>query len=406
MTDHGVATSGFSEPDRELAYKVSIVGVGDTDYAADYRASRHQGPDYEPPSSNSLAKTAFDRALRDSGLQHDEIDGLSLCTMFGDRDVKAMARILGIRPQFMLADGVIMDNVIPPAVAALVSRKCDTIALVYSAPSRALSAKYGGTGFGGQAPTSYYYFNPWGWSSQAAHWAFMFQHYQSEYGATEEDLGSVAITVRRHARRNTNAIMREPLRLDDYMKSRYVVRPLHLFDMCLVNDGGVCLILRRREMSADLPHVPVDVAGWAHARVASKKMHYMVRERLRPHCQVAGQLAFSMAGLHMSDVHHFQGYDASTIHLINQVEGYGFVGPGEGLAFCKEGHMDLVGSLPVNTSGGMLSEAYMHGWNHVAEAVRQLRHEAGDRQVANLRVSMFSLATTESVHPLLLTRGD
>jgi acetyl-CoA acetyltransferase len=181
---------------------------------------------------------------------------------------------------------------------------------------------------------------------------------------------------------------------------------LHLFDICLVNDGGVCLILRRADMATDLGHTPVEVAGWAHAKVASNKMQYLVRDRLRPQFQEAGHRAFAMADLSLSDVDHFQGYDASSIHLINQTEGYGFTEPGTGLEFCKSGGMDLDGALPVNTSGGMLSESYMHGWNHVVEAVRQLRHEAGSRQVADVRTSMFSLATTESAHPLLLTRGD
>ena len=112
-----------------------------------------------------------------------------------------------------------------------------------------------------------------------------------------------------------------------------------------------------------------------------------------------------MAGMDLSDIHHFQGYDASSIHLINQVEGYGFVEPGEGLDFCREGHAAIGGKLPINTSGGMLSESYMHGWNHVVEATRQLRHEVGARQVEGVQTSMFSLATTESAHPLILARG-
>jgi acetyl-CoA acetyltransferase len=401
-------TSRLAEPSRELSRKVAIVGVGETDYGQDYRASRARRPDYVPPDAVSLADIAFNRAIADAGLRRQDIDGLSLCFMYASPEVNTVCDALGIRPQYVVADGAMIDDVIPPAVGALVSGRCNTMALVYAAPSRAIGRVYGGNTYGqeGATPKSYYYFNPWGWTSQAAHWAFVFRYYQNLFGSTEEDLASVAVTLRRHASRNENAIMREPLTIGDYMNSRYIVRPLHLFDLCLVNNGGVCLILRRTDFAGDLRHVPVEVAGWGHAKVSANKMQALVRERLGPQLHEAGRQAFAMAALSLADVDHFQGYDASSIHLINQIEGYGFVEPGTGLDFCKEGQMDLNGALPVNTSGGMLSEAYMHGWNHVVEAVRQVRHEAGPRQVADVQTSMFSLATTESAHPLLLSRGS
>jgi hypothetical protein len=112
-----------------------------------------------------------------------------------------------------------------------------------------------------------------------------------------------------------------------------------------------------------------------------------------------------MANVALSDVQHFEGYDASTIHLINHIEGHGFVKPGAGLEFCKAGEMAPGGSLPVNMAGGILSGSYMHGWNHVAEIVRQLRHEAGPRQIKGVEISMFSLAQTDQVHPMVFMRG-
>lgn len=404
----GVVTAeGFTEPARELSRVAAIVGVGESDYAKDYRASRQKKAAYVAPDGLSLATVAFERALADSGLGRDDIDGMNACFMYGGPAPQDVAEALGIRPRYAVAKGSIMDDIIPPAVVALAEGRCDTIALVYAAAPRASQRVYGGATYGdeGGTPVSYYYFRPWGWSSQAAHWAFIFQHYMNTFGATEADLGSVAMTLRRHAGRNENAIMRAPLTIDDYLTSRYIVRPLHLFDICLVNNGAVCLIMRRTDMTTNLPQVPVEVAGWGHAKVDQAKMHQLVRERLRPHFDEAGRQAFEMAGLARSDVGHFQGYDASSIHLVEQLEGYGFTEPGTGLEFCKDGQMDLGGALPTNTSGGLLSEAYMHGWNHVVEAVRQLRHEAGDRQVDDVTTSLFSMATTESAHPLLFTRG-
>jgi hypothetical protein len=147
------------------------------------------------------------------------------------------------------------------------------------------------------------------------------------------------------------------------------------------------------------------VAGWGEAEVKTEKLHCLVRERLQPPIEAASRQVFEMAGAALSDVQHFEGYDASSIHLISQLEGYGFVPPGEGLEFCKRGGMAVDGELPVNTGGGMLSEAYMHGWNHVAEITRQLRHEAGARQVPGVEMSLFSLAQTDAVHPILFQRG-
>ena len=398
----------YTPSDPELSRTVSIVGIGESDYAADYRAHRAQAPGYAPPDGETLAALAFERALADSGLSLGDIDGLNTCFMYDRPDPGVLASKLGIRPRYVIPDGHIMDDVVPRAVTAMAAAHCDTMVLLYAATPWSARRVFGGSTYGGEGgtPVSYFYFTPWGWSSQAAHWAFIFQHYMNAYGATEADLASVAITVRRHASRNENAIMRAPLTVDDYLASRYIVQPLHLFDICLVNNGAVCLILRRTERCHDLPHVPVHVSGWGHAKVASDKMHTMVREQLRPQFAEAGRLAFGMAGMSRSEVQHFQGYDASTIHLIDQLEGLGFASPGTGLAFCQDGQMDLGGSLPTNTSGGILSEAYMHGWNHVVEAVRQLRHEAGDRQVAGVTTSLFSMATTDSAHPLLMTRGD
>jgi acetyl-CoA acetyltransferase len=402
-----VKLEGRVAPSRDLSRVASLVGVGESDYGADYKASRAKQEGYVPPDSLWYAEVAFERALADSGLRREDVDGVNACFMYDRPDLGELVARLGITPRYAVAEGNIMDDVLPPAVLALADGRCDTIALVYATAPRTSGRVFGGDTYGneGATPVSYYYFTPWGWSSQAAHWAFIFQHYMNVFGATEADLGNVALTLRRHAQRNDNAIMWGDLSMDDYLGSRYIVRPLHLFDMCLVNNGGVCLILRRTDLAGDLPHVPVEIAGWGRAKVGQRKMHHLVRERLRPQFEAAAGQAYEMAGMARSDVGHFQGYDASTMHLVQQLEGYGFAEPGGGLRFFADGQADLDGSLPVNTSGGLLSEAYMHGWNHVVEAVRQLRHEAGDRQVGGVTTSLFSMATTDTAHPLLFTRG-
>jgi acetyl-CoA acetyltransferase len=394
---------------RELSRKAAIVGIGETDFHLDYKAERAKAPGYAPPTLEGLVTLAFERALADSGLSRGDIDGLSTSFTYGGPELPDMARMLGIAPRHMMTNGNIMAGPLPVVCAEIAAGKCDTVAMVYAVASRAIGRQYGGSTYAGAggagAPSSYYYYLPWGWSSQAAHWALMFRYYQETYGATEADMGAVAMQLRRNAMANPNAVMQTPISLQQYLDSRYIVRPLHLFDLCLVNDGAVCLIVRRSDMAGDLPHVPVAVAGWSAVKAKGNKMQAMVRDRLRPVMQEAGAQALGMAGVALEDVQHFEGYDASSIHLINQVEGFGFTPPGTGLAFCQEGHMAPGGRLPVNTSGGNLSGSYMHGWSQVAEVVRQLRHEAEGRQIADVRTSMMSLAQTDQAHPLIFSRG-
>jgi acetyl-CoA acetyltransferase len=395
-------------PLRDMSRMAAIVGIGETDYRLDYKAARAKAPGYELPTPENLACRAFERALADSGLKRGDIDGLSVSFLLGGPDAKSMAGMMGLEPRYCIENGGIMAGPLPRVCADIAMGKCDTVVMIYAVASRAIGRQYGGTTYGSDqhgTPTSYYYYHPWGWSSQAAHWALMFRHYQAIYGATEADLGAVALQLRKNAMLNPNAIMQTPLSLEEYLGSRYIVRPLHLFDMCLVNDGAVCLIVRRADRARNMPHSPVLVAGWGESKIKNNKMHYMVRERLRPQLQEAGAQALGMAGLSLPDIGHFEGYDAASIHLVNQLEGYGFVDPGAGLAAFRNGDMAPGGNLGVNTAGGMISGSYMHGWNQVVEVVHQLRHEAGERQVPGVHAAMSSLAQTDKAHPIIYVRA-
>ncbi|MFC3174084.1 thiolase family protein [Novosphingobium bradum] len=395
-------------PSPELSGRAAIVGIGETDYDADYAAARARAPGHEPPTVESLCEIAFARALADSGLDRAEIDGLSLSFTFGGPEPADLARQLGLTVPYCIANGNIMAGPLPVVCADIAAGKADTVAMIFAVASRSIGRQFGGLTDrqSADSPPSYYYHHPWGFSSQAAHWALMLAAYQAAHGTREEDLGALAIQVREHARATPGAIMRQPLTMDAYLAARMVVRPLRLLDLCLVNDGAVCLIVRRADLAGAMAHAPVLVAGWGEARVKHDKMHAMVRERLAGQMREAGGQALAMAGASLADVGHFEGYDAATIHLVNQVEGYGFTPPGTGLAFCRDGQMTLGGRLPTNLSGGNLSGSYMQGWSQVAEAVRQLRHEAGPRQVRDLRLSLTSLVQTDRAHPLVLRRGE
>jgi acetyl-CoA acetyltransferase len=395
--------------DAALARRVAIVGVGETDYPTLYKAARDKTPGRERPTVESLATDAFERALADAGLERGAIDGLSVSLIYGGPSPDELAGQLGIAPRYRATASGLMAGPLPTVCAAIAAGKADTVALVYAATSRSIDRQYGGKTYSGDQagsgmPTSYFYYHPWGWSSQAAHWAFCAQHYLARYGYEEVDLSAVAMQLRCNAQANPGAIMQAPMTHDDYLASRYIVRPLRLFDMCLVNDGAVCLILRRADLARQCLRTPVAVAGWGEAQATGSKLNALVRERLGPQLRNAGAQALQMAGLERSAIGHFEGYDPASIHLVNQIEGYGFVKAGEGLRAFAEGDMAVGGRLPVNVAGGMMSGTYMHGWNLAVETVRQLRHEAGDRQVAGLQASMVSVAQTDKAHPLILTR--
>lgn len=393
----------MAPPDPALSRKAAIVGVGETDYADDYRAARSRPPGYQPPGVEALVATAFERALDHAGLRRQDIDGLATSFIYGGPSPAETAGLLGLRPRLLMTNGHIMAGPLPVACAAIAQGRADTIAMVYCAASRAIGRQYGGATYAGGegGPSSYYYYNPWGFSSQAAHWALMRTDYEARFGIAEAEMAAIAIQVREHAMATPQAIMTRPLTVADYMAARHIVRPMRLFDMCLVNDGAVCLIVSRAEKARDQVAAPVLVAGWGESKVRHGKMQAMVRERLAVQMRDAGAQALAMAGIGLADIGHFEAYDVSTMHLVNQIEGYGFAPAGEGIAFCRAGNMTAGGRLPTNTDGGNLSGAYMHGWSQCAEVVRQLMHQAGDRQIAGLRHAMSSLVQTDQAHPII-----
>jgi acetyl-CoA acetyltransferase len=400
--------SSMPAASRALSDKAAIVGIGETDFAKDYQAARSKPPGYIPPTPERLSVTAFERALADSGLRRGDIDGISVSYIYGGPPPQEMASLLGLQPRYAISNGNIMAGPLPVVCADIAAGKADTVAMIYAAASRAIGRQYGGQTYTGDqtgTPSSYYYYHPWGWSSQAAHWAMVCTYYLNQFGLTEDDLAQVAIRLRENAALNPNAIMRTPLTLEAYRASRYIVRPLHLLDMCLVNDGAVCLIVRKADLARDLAHKPVLISGWGEAAVKQDKMHMLIRERLRPQIQDSVAQALTMADAALSEIGHFEGYDAASMHLITQLEGCGFAEPGTALHGFRAGDFGVHGRLPVNTAGGMISGAYMHGWNHVVEVVRQLRHEAGARQIKDLQMSLACLAQTDASHPILYRRG-
>jgi acetyl-CoA acetyltransferase len=212
-------------------------------------------------------------------------------------------------------------------------------------------------------------------------WVAMIAHkYMHQHGVTREDLGRVAISQRNHALKNPRAFgYGKPLTMEDYLASRMVAEPLCLFDFCQETDGGCAILVTSTERARDLRQVPAVVRGVSQASTrGQEQMTSFYRDELDslPEMELAARRAYAMAGLGPDDIDAACLYDAFTPEVIMQLESFGFCGRGEGKDLVRDGALDIDGRLPNNTHGGLLSEAYIHGMNNIAEGVRLVRGQS------------------------------
>jgi acetyl-CoA acetyltransferase len=382
---------------------VAIVGVGETDYAGDYRGSGGQavGKGQAQYDSYTLASRALKRALHDAGLNKNDIDGLCTTGISSER----ASELWGLNPRWS-GTGDAAQCIIE-ATLAIGAGLCTTVALVYGNAQRSMDTAYGGPRVTGGAITSYFYYAPWGMTSQGALYALFFQRHKLLYGTTEEQLGAIAVAFRKHARLNPNAVMQKPLTIEEYLKAPYIAEPLRLYDYCLINDGGVAIIVRRADMARDLRHTPILVSGfgWSEENIDATQLRPRLKDFYHTaHHDVAAQV-YPMAGVTPKDIDVFATYDSFSVHLLASLEGFGFCKEGEGGAFVQGGRIEIGGELPCNTSGGMLSESYMQSWNHQPELVRQLRGGLGNRQVQGAEVAQYVHDVAGKCKSLIYTKG-
>jgi len=224
------------------------------------------------------------------------------------------------------------------------------------------------------------------------------------YGATSAQLAAVPIAMRNHARRNPRAIMREPLTLETHQAARMVVDPLRLFDCCLISDGAAVVLIARGERARDLRQKPVRVIGMQGTRAGREEFIFAPRG-LGINQQSAARAAarpvdlevFAQAGVKHKDVQGFYTYDAFSPLVLFALERFGYCGPGEAALWVQDGRIEPGGALPVNTSGGLLSEAHVAGWNSICEMVRQLRGTAGPSQIPDAQVLHWGTAWGDAV---------
>src|SRR5262249_23147176 len=218
---------------------------------------------------------------------------------------------------------------------------------------------------------------PFGLATPAAWVAMAARRYMHEYGATSEDFGRVSVACRRHAATNPRAwFYRRPITLAEYQASRWIVEPLRLLDCCQESDGAVALVITSAARAAHLRHRPALIRAAAQgAQDEQMNMTSFYREDIASLAEmqlVAAQL-YAMGGLGARDIQTAVLYDHFSPFVLPQLEAFGFCARGEAREFIRDGHIELGGRLPVNPHGGQLGEAYIHGLNGVAEAVRQVR---------------------------------
>ena len=393
---------------RDVSDKVAVIGIGETDFNKDYWTEDGHSRKRGVPGDKDgymLAALAFKRALEDSGISKDEIDGVAVS---GNIDSEVTCELFGLTPRWGMWVHAASDCVIPLAVQAIYSGACTTVALISGMDYRS-----GGLEWGGPKATTprlcETYYVPWGYSSQGAQHSHMWQHYMDTYGKKEEDLFSVPYNSRRHALLNPNAVFNQKeLTFDEWWNSRYICKPLRLLDYCMINDGGNCMILRRADMAKDSAKHPVLVTGYSWT---VPKNPGQLKDRVGDHSYTilkdVSDNCYKMAGVGPKDISHFQVYDAFSDILVWCLEGFGFCEKGEAIDFIgpKAENIAFNGNLPCMTSGGHQSCTYMQGWDHQLEAVKQLRHEAGARQVKDAQISLYTHVGGEGPHTIMYKRA-
>lgn len=371
-----------------LKNEAAIAGVGESNYF------RHPG------SGVSALKLMLDAALaaiRDAGLQPNDIDGVM--APFMNASAEDFATNLGIR-DLRYAAQINMGGA--SAVAALQSA---AMAVTFGLANYVLVAT-GWNGYSGvrardisesdaALPISGSltdYCMPWGSTSPIQWYAVYAQRYMHEFGSIRAEMGMIACTIRDHAQRNPKSLFRgRPLSMDEYLASPVISTPYLSADCCRDSDAAAAVIVTTADRARRLTgHHPVLIAGIAEGHPYPADDFTNRQNFLEMGLSHAAPRAYEMAGMGPEDMNFAQIYDPFTFEVIHQLEEAGFSRRGEGAAFISSGAIALGSKLPVNTHGGLLSEAHVLGMSHVVEATRQLRHEADARQVAGARAGIVT----------------
>ncbi|MFC5184777.1 lipid-transfer protein [Actinomadura harenae] len=385
-----------------LSGKAAIAGIGATEFSKDSGRSELR-----------LAAEACLAAITDAGLTPADVDGLVTFTADASAEI-AVQRELGIPSLgfFSRVDygGGAACGTVAHAAMAVATGQADVV-VCYRAFNERSGHRFGQANKGGGAGSLGMEFSwhlPFGFATPAAWVAMQARRYLHEYGATSEDLGRVAVAMRRHAATNPKAWFHgRPITLEEHQASRWIVEPLHLLDCCQESDGGQAIVVTSAERARDLPNRPVLIAGAAQGTGPDQMMmfsYYSGDLASLPAMGRVGERLWRQSGLGPDDVQTAILYDHFTPFVLMQLEELGFCGRGEAKDFLKDGGIELGGRLPLNPHGGQLGEAYIHGMNGIAEGVRQVRGTAAN-QVPDVTNVLVTAGTGVPTSGLVLTAG-
>jgi acetyl-CoA acetyltransferase len=337
----------------------------------------------------SMVARASREALAEAGMTLRDVDAL-LVNYMGEEGSVQVGEYLGIQPRYADSSdlgGASFEAFVHHALLAIAAGRCEVALITYASRQRtrrirAYSRDPSDPSLAGQFEA------PYGLPMPIGYYALAAARHMHQYGTTSEQLAEIAVAARKWAQLNPKAWSRDPLAVEDVLASRPLVDPLRRLDCCLVTDGGGAVVVTTEARAREAAKKPILVlgAGEGHTHWHIAQMPDLT---VSP-AAISGREAFDMAGIAPSDVDVLQPYDSFTITVLLALEDLGFCAKGEGGAFVENGRLAPGGDLPAMTSGGGLS--YNHpgalGILLLIEAVRQLRGEAGERQVPNAQIAV------------------
>ncbi len=370
----------------DMRAKCAVAGLGQT----------RMGKNFDHPGPIGFAAEAINLALDDAGLKRTDLDGLLVNPglTWGNNAMASFSlqQAMGLRnlrlSATMNVGGATAAAMIMHAAQSIASGMAECVACVFSdAPLRPPTP---GKGKGEGSAAAYGFAQGlngyYGLFGVNAQYAFVARRHMFKYGTTQEHLGAVAVAERQWANMNPDAqFFDTPMSMADYHASRWVVEPFHLFDCCLVSNGGLAVIVTSAERAKSLKRSPVYILGMGQGHPGGDPMETLVSG-----APVASRTAFKMAGIDLKDVDFCEFYDCYTFTVLVTLEDYGFCKKGEGGPFVADGNIGPNGNVPVNTGGGQLSSFYMWGMTPVSEAIIQIRGDGGRRQVPQHEIGLVS----------------
>ncbi|MBS0366892.1 MAG: lipid-transfer protein [Proteobacteria bacterium] len=372
----------------------AIVGIGQTEFSKNSGRSELQ-----------LAAEAARAALADAGIDPADVDGMITFTLDPSDEI-GLGRCLGVRDLGWTAripgGGAASAATLHQAAAAVLGGAAEVV-LIWRAMNERSAYRFGQpmvppsggvVNVAGNGTGSLLWCMPFGAQTPASWEALGAQRYMQAYGVTSRDLGRVSVVQRKHAATNPAAwFYGKPITLEEHQQSRWIIEPvLRLLDCCQESDGGVALVVTSLERARDLKSKPVRIAASAQSipgEVEVISNYYHGDLTVMPEARGTARRLYQRSGLTPRDMQLAMLYDAFTPQVFKQLEGFGFCAQGEAKDFVQGGNIEVGGLLPVNTNGGLIGEAYIHGMNNITEAVRQLRGTAAN-QVARAQHALVA----------------